>query len=73
MELKHLFCKIVADIWQRLLIVPYGIETGDKERDITWRTNLLIVPYGIETELQETNKARNSTFNRTLWNWNDVA
>ena len=43
------------------LKLPYAVYSP-------FRAFLLIVPYGIETELQETNKARNSTFNRTLWN-----
>ena len=35
--------------FQRLLIVPYGIETLS-ERVFFLSTDLLIVPYGIETD-----------------------
>ena len=50
-----------------LLIVPYGIET--LQRNINEDTNwLLIVPYGIETKFGKRDEGCNFTFNRTLWN-----
>ena len=49
MELKH-FSYIEFEIFEGLLIVPYGIETYLKNMKRTKR-KLLIVPYGIETHV----------------------
>ena len=48
MELKHydIFKNYYAN---KLLIVPYGIETNNVAGGVNTSVNLLIVPYGIET------------------------
>ena len=51
----------------RLLIVPYGIETWNKEA-AAQSQQLLIVPYGIETTNDISSVEPYTTFNRTLWN-----
>ena len=57
-----------------LLIVPYGIETQQKEVQIHILISLLIVPYGIETENRTNEQSRSvMPFNCTLWNWNITA
>ena len=48
MELKHV-SKFRLEMVKQLLIVPYGIETTLRRREILIQTRLLIVPYGIET------------------------
>ncbi len=47
MELKQKQ-QTTASNWEKLLIVPYGIETA-KHLVRLLRVSLLIVPYGIET------------------------
>ena len=44
---------------QRLLIVPYGIETRYTHTRTIANDRLLIVPYGIETITEETTKKYN--------------
>ena len=60
MELKPTSC--TARTWRAtLLIVPYGIETGDAEGG-GLRGELLIVPYGIETSIAADVAALNDAF-----------
>ena len=52
---------------QKLLIVPYGIETEIRSLNYENR-ELLIVPYGIETPHTDEESGKPVPFNRTLWN-----
>ena len=54
----------------RLLIVPYGIETTCFVLIRTSSIWLLIVPYGIETFCRFYSYWIRDAFNCTLWNWN---
>ena len=54
--------------FQKLLIVPYGIETFGHEPLVCVQHSLLIVPYGIETTVLLSGSFRLLSFNRTLWN-----
>ena len=54
----------------KLLIVPYGIETDNRIDGTSFYLLLLIVPYGIETAEILSSAFDNRTSNRTLWNWN---
>ena len=51
-----------------LLIVPYGIETTEREFLYLVLLQLLIVPYGIETTMLTIKTSLRLSFNRTLWN-----
>ena len=67
MELKQRFCQSSLSS-SDVLIVPYGIETGN-----IWLANsefacVLIVPYGIETKVGKHIIIALAGINCTLWN-----
>ena len=68
MELKLHRLRLLRCVCQRLLIVPYGIETWAYIQEKYGLHILLIVPYGIETAYPRFRQLRYGTFNRTLWN-----
>ena len=51
MELKR-YKLVSGTLLDRVLIVPYGIETVDASHNLALFFKVLIVPYGIETTLQ---------------------
>ena len=53
MELKPESASIISEL-HSLLIVPYGIETGERWQLSSYLAELLIVPYGIETRFEIT-------------------
>ena len=67
MELKQGF-SVGFGTTNRLLIVPYGIETQHGRPVSSHQHGLLIVPYGIETRIGQKDNVTVYTFNRTLWN-----
>ena len=72
MELKLAFSFACACCILALLIVPYGIEIQQPELLVHCRCSLLIVPYGIEMGNLRGWCQSSLSFNRTLWNWNEV-
>ena len=67
MELKH-FVKL--EYWndEKVLIVPYGIETAKRTFRNGKRNCVLIVPYGIETCYFIIKTMCHNSVNCTLWN-----
>ena len=61
MELKPLMEISERHTWI-LLIVPYGIETQERQIELSRQSKLLIVPYGIETSSPTSSCIRFSNF-----------